>query len=178
MGRERQLLAGTHVAPLVTQLVELHHRPDVRTADRRPADLGRRGDVAGHEPRGNREYLGVVVEPETGHVGRQQLITGHLEPQQVLDDADVLEPVQSARGDPAGVRLDSYRTVERRFDRREEAVDVGLSGARPPLGRHLPLAQLTHDALEHLGVGRRVGDIHLIEQQPAVRNRSLWQVTQ
>ncbi len=165
VGPERHLLAGSHVAPLESHLVELHDRARVRATDRRPADLRGRCDVPGHQPRRDRQHVGVVIEPEPRHVGGQQLIAVDLQPQQVLDDVHVLDPVQSSRCDAPGIGSRGRPSIERRFERGRERVDGRRIRTGPPLGRHLATAQLVDHLLEHRGMLGDAGQIDIVEPQ-------------
>ena len=166
-GREGQVFAGPHVAPLVPHLVDLHDRTDVGAADRRPADLGRGGHVAGHQPRRDRQHVGVVVEAEPGHVRRQQVFAADLEAQQVFDGVDVLDAVQAPRRHPPGVGVGRRRAVERPFEGRHEGVQRRRAGPRAALGGHLAGAQLVDDLLENGSMGRGPGRVHPVEGQAA-----------
>ena len=85
IGRKRHVLVGAQGAALEPDLVDLGDGTDLRTADRGPADLGRRGDVARHQRRGDRQHVGVVVEAKAGHVARQQFGAVHFEAEEVVD---------------------------------------------------------------------------------------------
>ena len=162
---ERHVLIAPDVAPLVADLVDLHDRPVVGTADRGAADLRGGGDVARHQGRRDRQHVGVVVEAEAGHVARQQRLAVGLQGQQILDGVDVLQPVQPPRRHPARVGVVRGGAVERGFERRREGVDGGGVGARPALRRHLPATQLADDPLEDLGVRVHPADVQSVEHQ-------------
>ena len=164
-GRERHVFVDADVPLLEAERVHLHHGPVVGTADGRPADLRGGGDVARHQGRRHRQHVGVVVEPEAGHVARQQFGAVDLERQQVLDGVDVLDTVQPPGGDAARVGRGLALAVQGGFECGEERVDVGGVGTRPPLGGHLPAAQLPDHLLEHLDVCRGLPDVDGVERQ-------------
>ena len=165
VGGERHVLAAPDVPALVADLVDLHDRPVVGTADRGAADLGGRGDVAAHQRRRDRQHVGVVVEAEAGHVAGQQRLAVDLQVQQVLHRVDVLQPVQPPRGDPPRVGIGRGGMVERRLESARERVDGLRGGPRPPLRRHLAAAQLADDLLQRLGVGVDLAHVEPVEHQ-------------
>ena len=68
--RKRHVLAHAGILLLETERVHLLDRSIIGASNRCATDLRCRRAVARHQRRGDREHIGVVVEPEPGHVAR------------------------------------------------------------------------------------------------------------
>ena len=103
----------------------------------------------------------LVLRQQRGHVG--------VEREEVAHGVVVFcarEPAE--RGGAAGLWLPRGVVVERRLQVGEQPVVGGLVGARLAHRRHLAVAELLHDALPALRVGRGIGQGGRIEPHPAL----------
>ena len=164
---EREVLAHAAVLePHRGQDVGLGRRLDGGVADREPADLPRREDVAVEQGRGHRQDVRHVVEPEVRVVGRQQGGPVDLEGEQVPHGVGVLPPVEAVDGGAAGIGVGGGDAVEGRLEGRHDGGVGGRLGPRPAHRGHRPRPQLPHDRLPRRGVVAHAGGVQRVEREP------------
>ncbi len=124
-------------------------------ADRKAADLHRRGDIALNERRRHGERFRKIVEALTRSVGRQQDVHVDVEREQVADRVGVFGAVQpmQRRCDEGRVGIDGL--VEPLLELRREAIEGRALRATSAARRHHAGADLLDDLLPRLGVRSR-----------------------
>ena len=118
--------------------------------------LRRRRQIALEQCWRDAQQPGVVVEPAGGILGREKRGGVDLERQQIANRIRVLSPIEAVQ--PRRTRLWSTwrRRVQRGFEPRCQCVVGGLVRSRHACGRHGAGAQLAHDLLPDLRVGRSI----------------------
>ena len=110
-------------------------RRGVALADREPADLRRRRDVALEQRRRHAEDVGDVVEAAARVVCRKQRRGVDVERQQIANRVGVLDAVHAVERRAPRIRAGGGRPIDRRLDGAGEARRAwrGPAAARPPV---------------------------------------------
>ena len=152
VGRKRHIFAEPNITSFVPNAVGVPDRSVVRAPDRRAADLCGGGEIPFHQGGGNREHIGVIVEPKASHVAGEKRRSINLEREQILDRVDILQTIEPTRSNAAGIGSGTGRAVERRFEAAGKRVDGGRIRTGSAFGRHLPAPKFSNHPLQDGGV--------------------------
>ena len=170
-------------APLLRAVVGHAEPIDVhelrRRADREPADLVGRREVALEQRRRQLQHAGDVVEAVARLVGRQQLGDLDVEVEQVADRVAVLGAVQAVeRLGAARVRVGGGRGVELALEPAASASRASVAGRGSPTGGIMPARSLRTTASHSAGCAATSPSGSDFRLKSAVRSMSSWQLVQ
>ena len=164
---ERQPFDVPRLRRVLAHAIDLAHRRRLRVADRERADAAGCREIALEQHGRQAQHIGDVVEAGARIIGRQQRSRVDLEGQQVADGVGVLGAVQTMDQRTARLGRRESRAVELRRERGEKHLLVRVRRGRHAGRRHHACAHFADDLLPRVAVGPDVGQIDLLEDQPA-----------